>query len=278
MNGFFEGYYFKHQKGPHTVAFIVGVTADHAFIQVITDSVSYNVQYGLEEYRQKGNHIRLGKCSFSTKGIAVDIDRGGINIKGKIRYAYLTPLRYDIMGIFHYLPMECSHSILSLHHDLTGSITIQGQKIDLTGGIGYIEGDRGRSFPRNYLWLQCSDFADKCCIVAACADIPFLGFTFTGCICVVYFQEREYRLATYLGVRILEKTENCLILKQGRYRLEITVDPQGGKPLLAPRMGTMSRGITEYAACPGRFRFYENKQLIFDLKSDHISFEREMRK
>lgn len=273
MKKFFEGYYFKHQKGADTIAFIVGISADHAFLQIITNTQSYYILYRLNEYRKNSHGIQLGGCRFSQKGITLDIQRSDITVKGKIRYDRLTPLQYDIMGVFRYLPMECSHRIVSLYHQLTGSITMNGKEIDFTDGTGYIEGDRGKSFPKSYIWLQCSDFKEKCCVTAACAGIPALFFTFTGCIAIVYYQNKEYRFATYLGVKIEEKTSKHLILKQGRYRLEVSVEPKGGKALMAPNLGKMSRGIRECAACCGRFRFYKDERLIFDMESENVSFE-----
>ncbi len=272
MKQTFDGLYFKHQKGPHTVALIVGASSDHAFIQVLTDTASYNIPYPLAQYR-KAEGIRLGASSFSEKGLDVCIAHDDLSVHGKIAYAQLTPLQSDIMGIFRFLPMECRHSILSLHHRLVGALTINGETIDFTGGIGYIEGDSGTSFPQRYTWLHCNDFPEKCCVVAAIADIPFLWRCFTGCICVVYWQGREYRFATYLGVKILRCDAEHLLLRQGAYALEITMQSAEGKPLCAPRLGRMSREITECAACSGRFRFSSRGTTLFDFTSHHVSFE-----
>lgn len=60
-----------------------------------------------------------------------------------------------------------------------------------------MEGDRGYSFPRNYVWTQCS-FPDGA-LMLSIADIPIGGFHFTGVISIVLLHGKEYRLATYLG-------------------------------------------------------------------------------
>ena len=125
-------------------------------------------------------------------------------VQGAVRYGPLSPLRTDIMGPFRFLPMQCSHSVYSMAHTLAGGFTVDGRFIDLTGGTGYIEGDRGSAFPRDYLWVQCNDFAQPCSVMASVAHIPFCGRSFTGCICAVVYRGREYRLATYRGVRIVE--------------------------------------------------------------------------
>jgi len=48
-NAFFEGWYFKHQKGEDTISFIPGINIDSkgnrsAFIQVITNRNSYYME------------------------------------------------------------------------------------------------------------------------------------------------------------------------------------------------------------------------------------------
>ena len=56
-----------------------------------------------------------------------------------------------------FLPgMECSHGVISMTHALEGALSINGRTLDFTGGTGYIETDRGRSFPHAYLWAQCA--------------------------------------------------------------------------------------------------------------------------
>ena len=258
MCEFFKGYYFKHQTKNRTIAFIVGKSSGCGeFIQVITDDNAYYF---------KG----YGNCIFTKKGAIIDI--GGI--QGRIRYEKLTPLRYDIMGPFKpFEPlMECSHTVVSMRHSLRGRVSINGEIIDLNGGVGYIEGDCGRSFPKSYLWLQCN-FESNCSVSLSVADIPFIGWQFRGCICVIHYQGKEYRLATYLGVKILHCDSKQVILRQGKYLLIADISPTCGRRLAAPRNGKMNRAIRECIACPMRIRLYEGGWLVFDKSSCRGSFE-----
>jgi hypothetical protein len=177
------------------------------------------------------------------------------------------------MGPFKYFPMQCRHKISSLHHRLDGSLTINGEIIDFTGGIGYIEGDSGTSFPKSYTWLQYNDFSEKACVTVAVADIPFAGFHFHGCIAVVYLSGVEYRLATYLGVKIIKCNENRIMLKQGNLRLEIEISAGTGHKLAAPENGEMTREIRERIVCGAQFRFMKNGQVLFNRRSKNASFE-----
>ncbi len=272
MKKCFDGMYYKHVNGGQTVSVIQGISSEHAFVQIITDINSYYFKYPLSVYKH-GKGIIIGRNMFSDRGIKLHIENENISIHGKIKYLNLTPLKYDIMGPFKAFPMQCRHKIRSLHHRLDGFLEINGEHIDFTGGTGYIEGDCGRSFPKNYLWLQCNDFPEKTCITAGIADIPFLGFHFRGCICIVYYKGHEYRLATYLGVKILVCRENKIILEQGKLRLEIDIKAGAGSGLIAPRNGKMIRGIRECISCEARFKFWDGQKLLINRSGMNTSYE-----
>lgn len=259
MQDFFEGVYLKHQKDGESVCFIAGRAGKGGFVQVITNR-------GVQRYEG------LDGFRFGAGGLTADLP----GVQGAVLYGPLTPLRSDIMGPFRFLPMQCSHSVYSMAHTLTGGFTVDGRFIDLTGGTGYIEGDRGRSFPREYLWVQCGDFAQPCSVMASVAHIPFCGLSFTGCICSVVYGGREYRLATYQGVRIVEASCRRLVLRQGRYLLEASFAAREAHPLCAPRTDGMTRTIRESNSARARFRFWESGKAVFDLHSENASFECEL--
>ena len=145
--------------------------------------------------------------------------------------------------------------------------------IDFTDGVGYIEGDCGRSFPKSYAWFQCNDFLKKACVTVSIADIPFAGFHFQGCICAVHINDTEYRLATYKGVKILACTEDCIVLKQRDLTLELQIFKSDGQRLLAPAKGRMNREIRESIVCPAKIRFSKNDNILIDEVSNRASFE-----
>lgn len=256
MQGYFAGRYYKHQKDGTTICFILGEADSGSFLQVITN----------DRILQYEN---LNRCHVDERGLTIDLPE----LHGSVTYGPLDPIRSDIMGPFRFLPMQCRHEVVSMSHSLAGGFTLNGQWIDLNGGTGYIEGDRGRSFPREYLWLHCNDFSAPCSIMASVADIPLCGVHFMGCICVIHYRGREYRLATYHGVRIVAANRRGLVLKQGKLRLEATVDPSRSHPLRAPKSGRMTDTIHESNCTPSRFRFWNGAELLFDLTSENCSFE-----
>lgn len=256
MTGYFSGRYYKHQNNGNTIAFIIGHTADSEFIQIITDHEV--IQY----------HSLEG-CQVSSKGLRVNYPA----IQGKVQYGCFLPLRSHIMGPFHFLPMQCNHEVVSMLHSLYGSFTVHGQKLDFTGGLGYIEGDYGRSFPKEYLWLHCNEFRKELSIMISIADIPFCGFHFIGCICAITYNGREYRLATYRGVRVHAANEHYILLTQGRYRLDVRISNANSYPLRSPKNGKMVNTIHECNCAKAAFRLKDRNQIIFEASSKHCSFE-----
>ncbi|MFU7516510.1 tocopherol cyclase family protein [Clostridium sp. HCS.1] len=280
--GYFEGWYFKHQSKELSISFIPGININrngdkYAFIQIITENKSYNVNYDYKDFSISKDKltIKIKDNIFSLSGVIVNIKNKDINIKGRLIYKNITPIKKDIMGPFAHLPfMECFHGVLSLNHTLEGSLFINYKEFKFNGGKGYIEKDSGTSFPDKYLWVQSNYFKNNdISIMVSIANIPFLGFKFMGCIAIVYYEGMKYILATYNGVKIISYNEKGLIIKKGEYRLEIEIEELHPQKLLAPNGGEMIRTITENISCNARFKFYKGKNLIFKLDSDKTSFE-----
>ena len=295
---YFEGWYFKHQMGNQIVALIPGINMNsdgekNAFIQIISNENSYCIYYPMSDCLIASNKlfIKIGENIFSKKGIKINIQSNEIYLKGILRYGSLTPIRYPIMGLFRLLPrMECNHEIISMYHRVQGNLILNGKTLTFDDGIGYIEKDWGHSFPKSYVWLQCNSFMkEKCSIIVSVAEIPYLGMNFKGCICAIHYKGIEYRLVTYLGVKIIICNERIICLQQGKYLLIIqfngalkTESMEGqvaeklrgfAHKLLAPTFGEMTRTIQEQHSCQARYIFFIGKRLLFDLTSSEASLE-----
>jgi len=272
----FAGMYFKHQANGKSLALIPGRAAEGAFIQIVTPERTYHLPYALTAYQKRKDGLFIGGNLFTHSGVRLDIETKALTLKGEISYGALTPIRGDIMGPFRFVPMECRHGIVSMSHSLQGSLRLNDERYHFDGGRGYIESDSGRSFPRAYTWVQCNQFTRDCSIMAAVAQIPFMGFTFWGVICIVHLEGREYRLATYNGARTLRCEPGILELRRGKYQLSITTSAEGGHALHAPRLGEMSYFIRENLSCPVRFRFTADGCVLFDEESAYASYECEL--
>lgn len=202
----------------------------------------------------------------------------GLEIHGKLNYTPWTKLSSNIMGPYQYVPgLPCRHSIFSLAHDVSGTITLNGEEYTFYRDIGYVEGDRGNSFPEHYIWTQCSRQGHvPCSIMAAVADVPIGARTILGCIAVIYYKKETLRLSSYLGAHVVYRTPEELLIRQGKYRLHVQLIRTRGhvqRELWAPDQGNMSRSIYESAACNIRYRLLIDDRTVLDFVSEQASYE-----
>ncbi len=274
--GYFQGWYFKCTGGDKTVAFIPAYhrsrNTTSASLQIITDDNAYSIPFEGLEYNEKPLSVKIGDCVFSEKGISLNIQNSQCELKGRLRFRSLSPIAYDIMGPFALVPfMQCRHGVYSMSHRIDGQITLNDQTFDFHNGIGYIEGDRGYSFPKRYIWTQCC--FENGSLMLSVANIPMLGFHFTGIIGVILLNGKEYRIATYLGARIKRIGKNAVTVKQGAYEFTAELLKKNAHPLFAPTNGDMSRTIHESASCKAHYNFSHKNKVLCDFVSEKASFE-----
>ena len=281
---YFEGWYFKcRTKDGKTIALIPAIHKNGSgqgstSLQVISEAGTWWLEYPEAEFHAAKQPLRvsLGPNTFGEEGISLQVERSGLSLQGTLRHGLLTPLQSDIMGPFRFISdLECTHGVVSMGHRLDGTLTLNGETLDFSGGFGYIETDRGRSFPDKYLWTQCNWVKPETTgLMLAVATIPVLKHVrFTGVICSIHHNRREYRLATYKGARIKAWSEHGAEVIQGKYRLLVEVLEKQGQPLRAPAEGAMGRIIHESLCSKVRYRFWEKGHLIFDHTDDGASFE-----
>ena len=280
---YFEGWYLKHQnRAGQSLALIPAFHTDAggrraASLQVISNRGAWWLEHppALCQASRQPLQIRMGPSRFSGQGVDLRIEQAGLSLHGALRYGPLTPLRSDIMGPFrHFAGMQCSHGVVSMGHSLCGVLRLNGETLDFSSGLGYIETDRGRSFPRRYLWTQCLwDEPPGGSLMLAAASVPLPAGSFTGCICSILHQGREYRLATYRGARIEAWSPAGAAVRQGRYRLQAETLSARGQALRAPAEGRMERTIHESLCAEVRYRFWRGEDLLFERTDRRASFE-----
>lgn len=222
-------------------------------------------------YRGNMKKAKLDKCQTKAGQSLALIPA----LHGALNFGPFTPLHSDIMVPFRlFAGMECAHGVVSMMHTLSGQAVLNGERIDFDGGVGYIETDRGRSFPSAYLWTQClwTD-PQPVSLMLAVAAIPLPVGRFTGCICAICCGGREYRLATYRGASPERWSGEGAAVRQARFRLEADVLSAQGPPLRAPVQGQMTRSIRESLRAAVRYRFRVRDRLLFDHTDDSASFE-----
>jgi len=245
-----------------------------ASIQIITANRSWYLEYPASSFYASRDvlDIVLAGNSFSESGLCIHIEQNDIFLHGNISFGAFTCLNSDIMGPFRiFAGMECSHSVISMAHALEGKLVLGDRILDFSGGFGYIEGDRGKSFPSSYLWTQC--MWEDCSLMLAIADIPIAKLHFTGCICSIKLDGREYRLATYRGAKVLDFSGKGACLHQGRYRFYVELLDQNSQELRAPKAGKMQRTVHESVVASVRYRLSKDGKLLLDRISSVAGFE-----
>ena len=265
---FFEGWYFKlvNSSGDQRWTVIPGVYIgakpedSHCFIQVLNgvSGKTHYINFPYDQFRsdESSFHTTIGANEFSAKRIHLEIGNDEILIEGDLIFNGLTPwpvtwLSPGIMGWFAWVPgMECYHGVVSLDHEIMGSLRINGQETDFSCGRGYIEKDWGKAMPKAWIWSQCNHFIKpNTSLSLSVAVIPWGPAVFDGFIVGLLLDGTLHRFATYTGARIEKKTvsENLvsLIFCDRKERLEIFAKRLGGGQLNAPTLTQMDRRILE---------------------------------
>jgi tocopherol cyclase len=284
---YFEGWYFKQVSSDFSEAwaFIAGISRGEAadegcsFVQAIEGRTgrTWWFEYPLGAFgaSKRDLDIRVGANRFSSKGAILDLEGEGSTLRGELVYGEFRalPLRVlspGVMGPYSFLPfMECKHGLVSLDHRVDGSFEIDGRRVDLGGGRGYIEKDWGSSMPSSWVWMQSNNFpARGDSFMLSIADIPWMGSAFTGFLCAASLGGALIREATYTGARIedfrLEDGEIAMSLVRGSSRIELRARRSRGGLLRAPVNGLLSRRIAESGDASISLRWADGGKLLFE--------------
>ncbi len=281
---YFEGWYLKQQNQEETLAFIPAWHVDgrgrpSASLQVVTRDQAWSLDYPAGAFAAHRDRffVKLGDNIFSRGGTILKLETGDLEVKGALIYGPFAAPPGDIMGPFRHVAfLQCRHSVFSMLHRVDGRVSVNGREYIFDGGLGYIEGDRGHSFPKNYLWTQCSHHSQlygDCSLMISIADIPFLGGSFTGCLAFVWLGGKEYRLSTYQGVKILAAGPGLVRLRQEEMLLEAELLERDSCSLRAPAGGSMDRTVHQSPACKVRYRFSYRGRPLLNFLSYQAGFE-----
>jgi tocopherol cyclase len=283
MKGYFEGWYYKFadKEANNIGALIPGISFDkdgkhpYAFIQFIDDSgiLSHYFQYPITDFSisDENSGIWIGGSFFSPGKIDLNISEPHFNIKGTLLFKEISPWPVKLfspgaMGWYAFVPaMECYHGVLSFDHHIEGSLTLNGNIIEYTGGRGYIEKDWGRSFPKYHIWIQTNHFEQPgTSLMISIANVPWLRSSFDGFIVGFWHKKRLYRFTTYSGAKITSlhygKEKLILRIQSKQYRLEIDLSYLKGAELMTPVIGEMRGRLSESLSASTHFKLIRTEK------------------
>lgn len=105
------------------------------------------------------------------------------------------------------------------------------------------------------------------------ADIPMAGIRFNGIIGVVLWQGKEYRIATYLGAKVIGIQSKMVRVAQGGLELCVRLLEASERALKAPAKGDMIRTIHESASCRVFYQLRKKGCTLFAFETDRASCE-----
>lgn len=260
---FFEGWYFKivDPTEKHAFAFIPGIVlgaaegASHSFLQLVhgTRACCRYLSHPVHAFKARKNafDVSVGGSRFSLDRLHLQAEDTGVRVRGRIEFRNAvtwpdTVLNPGSMGFYNYIPrMQCYSQVCALDMDLQGSLEVNGDKIDFSGGRGYVEKNWGSAFPHSWIWVQSNNFTkSRASLTCSLAHIPFLMTSFRGFLIGMTVEGRFYPFTTMNRSR-------CRIEQAGRdvrirvrnashtLTLETWTDPKKFILLHGPRDGRM---------------------------------------
>ncbi|MDR0850091.1 MAG: hypothetical protein LBN07_01240 [Christensenellaceae bacterium] len=253
---YFEGWYFRTARD-HPFSFIAGVSKNmadpHSFIMFISRAFSHYFRFDLSEFKfdKQNMTITIAKNIFSLNQITVDLQDAGITLCTHLKLSNHSLFKKSIyspsvMGPFGYLKMRCNHAVISLKHNVSGTIALNNQKTKVNS-LGYIEKDFGSNFPKNYVWAH--GMNNELSIMFAYAHPLTLGMR--GFLCIILHKGKQYNFSLYTLAKlsITKESEQHFKakLKKGKNYIEFDIkNSTKGHILPAPAEGgKMKDAITE---------------------------------
>lgn len=276
MKPYFFGMYFLSRSHRQALALIPSVhrtkSARFCAVQLVTGDRAFYVRFPYPAFQRLENGICIAENRFGSDGIDLALHSAQLDAFGSLRFGPPCEIRGDIMGPFRYVPfLQCRHSVYSMRHRVDGTLYVNGTPYAFDDGVGYTEGDRGRSFPKEYAWTQCSFHGGA--LMLSVADIPIGPLHFTGIIGVVLLNGKEYRLATYSGAKAEQISADEIRVRQGQLLLRVMPHKTDGHPLRAPIGGAMERIVREHPACEVSYRFESGGKALLSLDAADAAFE-----
>jgi len=330
---YFEGWYYKFVTKDERISLVVIIGAffaedtdhvsshvnldnfqegDHGFIMVYLKDSSNSkplyeyIRFELDEIQLESSHFecRFGKNVFTLSKVLLDITQGDFSISGELNLLNTKPwpisFRFPgVMGWFEYIPiLECYHGVVSLDHDLAGTVLIQEKEIDFGEGKGYIEKDRGNNFPVSWTWMQANVFESRftpkrVSFTLSLAPVPLTKlYKLDGILMGFLIDDMLYVVTTYTGgtvnyVSIKEGKENDNLIDVSlslgdsctQIDLNLTQSKSGSVVQLhAPTKTGMERRVPEHLGGQLFLTVWDlcsssSKRVVFEGFSDTAAFE-----
>ena len=260
---FFEGWYFKisDPTEQYVLAVIPGIFLgkgagdSHSFIQLVHGSEAYfrYLSFPVESFKaQKDTFaIAVENNTFSLKQMSLNIEDQSFTVRGDLSFHNIltwpdTFLNPGSMGFYNYIPrMQCYSQVCALNMELEGKLVINNNKIDFSGGRGYVEKNWGSAFPYSWIWIQSNNFTSTpASLSCSLGHIPFLFGSFRGFLIGLAVEQQFYSFTTMNRSRCrIRQTGGDIFMEVQNSRHTLTIktrtSPDKFVELHGPRDGRM---------------------------------------
>jgi tocopherol cyclase len=289
---FFEGWYYNMVliNESKTIAVIPGILINdnerHAFLMVAYENISHYFRFPFDafhssaitdEFRvsiERTNNNRTRTNVFSEHVLYVDVQsiegddatemiHMNLTMSVHTRPNDISWLMPGTMGPFSWLSfLQCNHHVLSMRHEIHGSLQIGQHRHTNITAIGYLEKDWGRMFPSTWIWGQANHWIDTNTSVLASLFFSFaivpsgFGLELPGFLIIFEHNMEYYRFNSYLLSMVhhltFDNRTNSMsftvydVLFESKLRVQIHFkDSTNGALLYAPRQGRMEKFVKE---------------------------------
>tara|TARA_B100000965_G_C19592044_1_gene758411 strand:- start:1913 stop:2887 length:975 start_codon:yes stop_codon:yes gene_type:complete len=277
---FFEGWYYKIVNKSQTRAFAIipGIAMDEngnkqSFIQVLDgiNNIAKYHKFDAAEFKPtpRKHSLKIANNYFSKDSISLNLP----DLEGDLKFQNLSPwsnslLSPGIMGPYSFIPfMECYHGIISMNHNILGSLKYNNANISFDKGKGYMEKDWGHSFPKAYIWMQSNHFSKPdISLKSSIAIIPWMKSSFIGHIAGILIDDKLIEFTTYNGTKVnkcrifIDKVE--IEMENSSHLLKIIAYREKSTTLAAPISGFMDGRIDESMKASIEVNLFDKKKKI----------------
>ncbi|MFB6342916.1 tocopherol cyclase family protein [Saccharicrinis sp. FJH62] len=228
-------------------------------------------------------NFSFGENSFSEKGIKISIDQKGFKGSGKIRFGELMEypsygLKRNVIGYLSFMPFQhIYYAVISMHHKISGSISINNQTLNFDNGTGFIEKTWGKYYPESWLYIGCNTFTVPDTYFVITVSTVNLGFTkILGNVGYFYYKGKLINLSFYTKTKFTKFDQQGKVLlvelTKGKHRIEISLIPRNKGKIKIPS-ATDNRYVSESADSTLHLNYFVNNELILSTEGEHAEYD-----
>lgn len=291
-NNYFENWLFKlvseDRKSVFTIIPVLVLGKNKlCYIEILNGLTgeTFFKEFPLNKYSVKTDtmYCKIDNTVFSKDGISLDLKLPENNLKGEINFGDLNPFKGSsfspgIIGFFSFIPfLESYISIVSMHTQINGNITIGSNSYNFANGSCYIEKNWGKKYPEFWLWTQCNTFNVKnSSVFLSISPGNLYGRKFVALLCYFVFEGKVYNFSLHKRARVtsLKKEGRTVFIEiqKKQLKLDISIIPRIAGKIKVPSASNNDRFINESSTATIHLNLYNTDKQICSIEGEFADF------